>query len=178
LVFGQFNFSVSSRMMYVTPYPGNTWTNLAVSLRIPAAGAYRFRTLGLLFRYNNAGGVGTGALRIYVNGVNSSAADIVFAKVSAYDGRTYVFINVDRDLTGLAKGDKIELYYQYDSPHDGRETAYEFMSFTVLIAGENCHGIHALADYSLATDSLSMIQPTTSIYVAPLPPPPPPVQIY
>ena len=160
LVFGRFDLAVYDRYVQSTTL-GSTWTNLNISLRIPAAGSYRFRALGALFRYYNVSDVCPGALRIYVNGVNSSAADIVFPTP---DIRVRGAGNGDltRDVNGLARGDKIELYYQYARP--AGPGSYETMVFTMLIAGENCHGIQTLSDYSLITTSYpGIVQPVTGI---------------
>jgi hypothetical protein len=88
-------------------------------------------------------------LRIYVNGVNSSAADITFAVPNLAvvgSGNTDVY----RDVTGLQRGDKIELYFKWATNPANSATVGDAI-FTVLIAGENNYGIHALSDYSLST---------------------------
>jgi hypothetical protein len=126
------------------------WTNFGVSIRIPAAGSYRFRVLGALFYYYTTGGARIpGMLRIYVNGVNSSAADITFPvpdlRVTG-SGNTDVY----RDIPGLQRGDKIELYHKWTTNPANSSTVGDAI-FTVLIAGENNYGIHALSDYSLST---------------------------
>jgi hypothetical protein len=178
LVFGRFDFRVSYAYMNTNqrPLSGDSWTKMPVSLRIPAAGSYRFRILGALYRL--AGFDGTpGMLRIYVNGVNSSAADIVFLTPNLRSPTGSGNSDIVRDLTGLARGDKIELYYQYSSPWQvGTDSPVELKSFIVLIAGENCHGVHALADYSINTNSLEIIEPKTLEFYTP--PPPPPIQVY
>jgi len=89
-------------------------------------------------------------LRIYVNGVNSSAADITFTVPNlavANSGNSDVF----RDVTGLKRGDKIELYYKWATNPSSNNTIGNAV-FQVLIAGENYPGIHALADYSVGTN--------------------------
>jgi hypothetical protein len=167
LVFGFLTFAVYDRYVQSTTL-GSTWTNLNVSLRIPAAGSYRFRALGALFRYYNVTDVCPGELRIYVNGVNSSAADIIFPtadlRVTGSGNGDFV-----RDLTGLARGDKIELYYRYARP--AGPGSYESMVFNMLIAGENCFGTQALSDYSLITTKYpGTVPPVTAIsYVPPAP---------
>jgi LysM repeat protein len=140
------------------------WTNFGVSLRVPTAGSYRFRILGALYYYvSSRGAPVAGMLRIYVNGVNSSAADITFPVpnlATVGSGNTDVY----RDITGLNRGDKIELYHKWVTNPDLNVYNVGNALFTVLIAGENCHGIHALADYSLSTTRYpGIVQPTTAI---------------
>jgi hypothetical protein len=89
-------------------------------------------------------------LRIYVNGTNSSAGDITFTVPNlsiANSGSTDVF----RDISGLQRGDKIELYYKWATNPSSNNTIGN-AGFQVLIAGENYPGIHALGDYSINTD--------------------------
>jgi LysM repeat protein len=160
LVFGRFDLAIYDRRNNTTNTYGSTWTNLNISLRIPAAGSYRFRVLGALFRYYSADDVCPGELRIYVNGENSSAADIIFQTANLRTG-TRGNVDLTRDITGLARGDKIELYYQYARP--AGPSAYESMVFTMLIAGETCHGVYALSDYSLDAATNRLDQPTSAI---------------
>jgi LysM repeat protein len=160
-------------------YPDETdWTNYGVSIRVPANGAYRFRVLGTLYYYISAkGSPVAGMLRIYVNGVNSSAADITFTVPNlavVNSGNTDVF----RDITGLKRGDKIELYYKWATNPPNNSTVGN-AGFQVLIAGENYPGTHALSDYSFSTINGEIISPTTVIsYIdvdttTPTPPSPP-----
>jgi hypothetical protein len=140
------------------------WTNWGVSIRIPVDGSYRFRVLGALFYYISAQGAPVaGMLRVYVNGTNSSASDITFTVPNlrvAGSGNTDVF----RDITGLRRGDKIELYFKWATNPDPNAPTIGQASFTVLIAGENCHGVHALSDYSLSTTAYpGVIFPTSTL---------------
>jgi hypothetical protein len=103
-------------------------------------------------------------LRIYVNGVNSSAADITFTVPNlavVNSGNTDVF----RDITGLKRGDKIELYYKWATNPSGGLSTIGFAVFQVLIAGENYPGIHALSDYSFSTTDRTITYPTTGINI-------------
>jgi hypothetical protein len=134
------------------------WTNFGIFTRIATAGSYRFRVLGAMFYYRkNLGPFAgpsfgsdpvAGMLRIYVNGVNSSAADIPFIvpdlkKTGSGNIDTY------RDITGLNPGDKIELYYKWVTNPPAGRIADAF--FTVLIAGGNRQGQYMLSDYGLST---------------------------
>jgi hypothetical protein len=160
LVFGQIEVGIALRNNTYNNI-GSTWTKLNVSIRIPAAGSYRFRILGCLYRWYSVSDICPGQLRIYVNGVNSSAADITFPQA---DIRVVGSGNGDftRDITGLARGDKIELYYQYARP--AGSGAYEYIAFTMLVAGENSFGIYPLSDYSLSTTKYpGIIKPTTTL---------------
>ena len=152
IIFGSLTlakFDYGSQGYGLSPTETN-WTNFGVSIRIPAAGSYRFRVLGaLFFYYNVSGNPIAGMLRIYVNGVNSSAADITFAVPNLAvvgSGNTDVY----RDIPGLQRGDKIELYFKWATNPANSATVGDAI-FTVLIAGENNYGIHALSDYSLST---------------------------
>jgi len=169
LVFGSIGVSKANYGAY-GPAQGDpgpletTWTNWGVSIRIPAAGSYRFRVLGALFYYISAQGAPVaGMLRVYVNGTNSSASDITFTTPNlsiAGSGNTDVF----RDITGLSRGDKIELYFKWATNPDPNAATIGQASFTVLIAGENCHGVHALSDYSLSTTAYpGIIFPTSTL---------------
>jgi hypothetical protein len=152
------------------------WTNFGISIRIPTAGSYRFRVLGaLFFYYSGRGAPVAGMLRIYVNGVNSSAADITFPVPNLAvvgSGNTDVY----RDITGLQRGDKIELYFKWATNPVGSATVGSAI-FSVLIAGETCTGTHALSEFSLSTTAYpGIISPTTGInYTPPSTTPSPPV---
>jgi hypothetical protein len=169
IVFGILSISKPNYGVYGSAQgdPGpleTTWTNWGVSIRIPAAGSYRFRVLGALFYYISAqGGAVAGMLRIYVNGTNSSAADITFTVPNLSvlgSGNTDVY----RDITGLQRGDKIELYFKWATNPNTNASNIGQATFTVLIAGENCSGIHALLDYSLSTTAYpGIISPTSGL---------------
>jgi hypothetical protein len=173
LVFGRLDLAKSN--YGENPFRGVTetdWTNFGVSLRVPTAGSYRFRIIGALYYYvSSRGNPVAGMLRIYVNGVNSSAADIAFPVpnlATVGSGNTDVY----RDITGLNRGDKIELYHKWVTNPDLNVYNAGVAIFTVLIAGENCHGIHALADYSLSTTTYpGIVQPITGLSYSPPPPP-------
>jgi len=171
LVFGRLDLAKSG--YGENPFRGVTetdWTNFGVSLRVPTAGSYRFRILGALYYYvSSRCAPVAGMLRIYVNGVNSSAADITFPVpnlATVGSGNTDVY----RDITGLNRGDKIELYHKWVTNPDLNVYNAGNAIFTVLIAGENCHGIHALADYSLSTTTYpGIVQPVTGLSFSPPP---------
>jgi hypothetical protein len=134
----------------------NTWTNMGISLRIPANGSYRFRAMGALFRYDATGFTNAGMLRIYINGVNSSAADMTFPPANLRLGISSGYSDFYRDITGLSRGDKVELYYQWSTPWAaGQQSPVGIASFSVFIAGENNFGIHALSDYSIKNSGLA-----------------------
>ena len=143
--------------------PSNAWTKLGVSLRLPASGAYRFRVIGALFYYISAQGSPVpGKLRIYVNGANASTADIQFntpnlSVVGSGNVDTY------QDITGLHRGDLIELYYKFNTDPNNGVVNVGVGLFSVLVAGENNFGIHALADYSLTTSYPGIVRPKTSL---------------
>jgi hypothetical protein len=189
LVFSAFGLDIIDQPNFIVPGTG-VWINAGVSLRIPADGAYRFRIAGALFFYISAGGnPAPGTLRIYVNGVNSSASDIIFPTPNLAivgSGNTDVYQNI----TGLKRGDKIELYYSFGTvdatintiaatliqsalgffgnKHTpvNRVTSYIGTAvFTVLVAGESNGGVHALSDYDYDnTRYPALSNPGTTIY--------------
>jgi hypothetical protein len=132
----------------------NDWRNMGMLARIPANGTYRFRVIGQFYWQEDTGKPSEsiahpGMIRIYVNGVNSSAADITFTQVTKYPPIT-AQDDVYRDIAGLVKGDKIEIYYKWaDRASDGQLSHRGHADFRILIASDNVFGIYALSDYGI-----------------------------
>jgi hypothetical protein len=171
IVFSSFGLDISDQPNFIVP-ASDTWVNAGVSLRIPNDGDYRFRIAGALFFYTSGtGNPVPGKLRIYVNGVNSAASDIIFPKpdlATVGSGNTDVYQNI----TGLKRGDKLELYYSFGTVDAAinaiaaaliagatgffggshisvnRVTSYLGCAvFTVLVAGVNNTGFHTMSDF-------------------------------
>jgi hypothetical protein len=143
---------------------GSSYVNIQYpSLRIPNDGPYRFRVIGFA---RISGQIQNSndrmMLKIYVNGVDSGAGEITFSATA-----NYATTPIDQfvDIAGLKRGDLIQAFFKTTSGRIPNNAFYMQAGFSILIAGNTCHGTKSLDDYAVTNNSTSLLgDRSTSIY--------------
>jgi hypothetical protein len=143
---------------------GSSYDNIQYpNLRIPNDGPYRFRVIGFArisgqIRDSNDRIM----LKIYVNGVDSGASEITFSATV-----NYATTPIDQfvDIAELKRGDLIQPFFKTTSGRIPNNAFYMQAGFSILIAGNTCHGTKSLDDYAVTNNSTSLLgDRSTGVY--------------